>query len=146
MTHRKTHRNQDQGDHPTPAWPQMSTEAHRGPSLGHGPVDWGLALLDQVGVGLTEDLHTGGESGGGSGGWVGGRVGGSKSDAGAWCGATLSGDLAAAELGDRERRGVGGLDDVVPAAVDHLALLLREAAPQDEHHALPAPSKGVVTS
>ena len=54
-------------------------------------------------------------------------------------------DLAAAELGDRQRRGVGGLDDAMPTAVDHLALLLSEAAPQDEHHPLPARPKGVTT-
>ena len=66
-----------------------------------------------------------------------------KTDVDVLCSANgLSEDLAAAELGDRQRRGVGGLDDKVAAAVDHLALLLCESAPQDEYHALPAWPKG----
>ena len=41
----------------------VTTAVHKGappstrPSLWHGPVDRGLPLLDQVGVGLAEDLH-----------------------------------------------------------------------------------------
>lgn len=43
--------------------PRDHTAVHRSappsthPSLWHGPVDRGLPLLDQVGVGLAEDLH-----------------------------------------------------------------------------------------
>ena len=73
-----------------------------------------------------------------------GRVGGGVGWEHGWmmrdvlCSADLSEDLAAAELCDRQRRGVGGLDHAVPAAVDDLAFLLREPTPQNEHDATPA--------
>src|SRR3546814_6018899 len=46
-----------------------------------------------------------------------------------------SSDVCSSDLGG-QRRGVRGLEHPVPLAVDHRALLLRVAAPEQEHQAL----------